>query len=73
MEKEKEIRSTLKVQEGISQPPSINPGIILKTAGRKKKYSVEGYVDGILSGDRTILSQAITLVESSLPKHYEDA
>ena len=28
---------------------------------------------GILSGNRTILSQAITLVESSLPEHYETA
>ena len=31
--------------------------------------TVTDYMDGILSGNRTILSQAITLVESSLPAH----
>jgi len=30
-------------------------------------------VKGIFSGNRTILSQAITLVESSLPEHYDTA
>ncbi len=73
-EKNSEIKSSLIVQEGVRQPPSINPDILLKTAARKKKkYSVEGYVEGIISGNRTILSQAITLIESSLPLHYEAA
>jgi LAO/AO transport system kinase len=40
---------------------------------KRKKYSVEEYVTGILERNRTILSQAITLVESSLPQHYETA
>jgi LAO/AO transport system kinase len=70
----KEYKSALKVHEGISQPPSINPGLLLKSAGkRRKKYSVDEYFSGILSGNRTILSQAITLIESSLPEHYETA
>ena len=74
MEKGKEYKSALKVQEGISTPPSINPDILRKTAGRKKiRYSVDDYVEGIISGNITILSQAITLIESSLPKHYEEA
>ena len=30
-------------------------------------------MEGILSGNRTILSQAITLIESSLPQHQEQA
>ena len=38
---------------------------------KRKRYSVEEYVSGILAGDRTILSQAITLAESSLPEHYD--
>ena len=71
---EKDKKSALKVQQGISQPPSINPDILRKAALRKRrKYGVEDYVEGILSGNRTILSQAITLIESSLPKHYEEA
>jgi LAO/AO transport system kinase len=46
---------------------------VLSENGRKKrkKYSVDEFVSGILSGNRTILSQAITLAESSLPQHYE--
>lgn len=62
--------SALKIQQGIEQPPSINPDILLKKKGTRK-YSVEEYVSGILSGNRTILSRAITLTESRLPKHYD--
>jgi LAO/AO transport system kinase len=73
MERNKE-NSSLKLNEGVSQPPSINPHF---NAGKIKKhrreYSVDEYVEGIVSGNRTILSQAITLVESSLPHHYEKA
>lgn len=58
----------------IPQPPGINP-VFLTKSGRKrrKKYSADEYVAGILSGNRSILSQAITLVESSLPEHYNTA
>jgi LAO/AO transport system kinase len=74
MDRRKEHKSALKVQGGIPRPPSINPEILRESASRKKKrYSVDGYVEGILSGNRTILSQAITLTESSLPQHYEEA
>jgi LAO/AO transport system kinase len=72
MGKKKIQKSALRIKDGIPRPPSINPDIIIKS-GRKhrKKYSVHEYFDGILSGDRSILSQAITLVESSLPEHFE--
>ena len=74
MDKKKEYTSALKVHEAIPQPPNINPEA-LKISGRKrrKKYSADEFVSGIISGNRTILSQAITLVESSLPEHYETA
>jgi LAO/AO transport system kinase len=74
MDKKKEYTSALKVHEAIPQPPSINPEA-LKISGRKrrKKYSADEFVSGIISGNRTILSQAITLVESSLPEHYDTA
>ena len=74
MDKEKEFKSSLQVHNGIPQPPSVNPEV-LTTSGRKrrKKYSADEYVSGILAGNRTILSQAITLVESSLKEHYETA
>lgn len=36
---------------------------------RRPQYTIDDYVKGILNGDRSILSQAITLIESHLEKH----
>ena len=47
-----------------------------KAAGKpipKKQKSVETYVAGILNGDRVILGQAITLIESQHPDHQSKA
>ncbi|HPF02594.1 MAG TPA: methylmalonyl Co-A mutase-associated GTPase MeaB [Bacteroidales bacterium] len=67
-------KSALSVMKGIDQPPSINPEILNgRSIKKRKNYSVSEYFSGILSGNRAVLSQAITLVESSLPKHYEMA
>ncbi|MGA2407442.1 MAG: methylmalonyl Co-A mutase-associated GTPase MeaB [Bacteroidales bacterium] len=74
MDKKREFKRSLKVHQGIPQPPSINPDVLLKSGRkRRKKYSADEFVSGILAGNRTILSQAITLVESSLPAHHETA
>jgi LAO/AO transport system kinase len=74
MDRKKEYKSALKIQEGIPHPPSINPDMPAKIkSSRRKKYTVNEFVAGIISGDRTILSQTITLVESSLPEHYQTA
>ncbi len=63
-------KSALSVNEGIEQPPSVNKDSVLQFINNtKKKLSVQQYVDGILSGNRTILSQAITVIESSLHSH----
>jgi LAO/AO transport system kinase len=72
MDKKKENKSALVVKEGIPYPPNVNPDVF---TGRKqrRRYSVDEYVSGITSGNRTILSQAITLVESSLPEGYDTA
>ncbi len=40
-------------------------------AAAPRKLAVDGYVEGILAGDRTILSRAITLIESNAPKHFD--
>ncbi|MFN8240547.1 MAG: methylmalonyl Co-A mutase-associated GTPase MeaB [Bacteroidales bacterium] len=67
-------KSRLNVQEGISQPPSVNPEIIGKIRkARRRSYSEDEFVEGILSGNRTILSQAITLLESSNQEHFRKA
>ncbi|MEG1564253.1 MAG: methylmalonyl Co-A mutase-associated GTPase MeaB [Bacteroides sp.] len=60
----------LKVNKGIEQPASVNP--FLKRAP-KRKFTVADYVEGILKGDVTTLSQAVTLVESVKPEHQSVA
>lgn len=74
MTRKDESGKTLKVQSGVSQPPSVNPDIVSKRLKRrKKKYTAEEYVSGIRSRNMAVLSQAITLVESRLPEDYEFA
>lgn len=70
----KSFKSALKVNEGIEQPPSLNVGAAQHFSKPGQRLLTPGqYVDGILKGNRTILSQAITLIESSLPLHQEIA
>lgn len=59
----------LNVNKGVEQPPTVNP--YLKNKRKRKKYTVEEYVERILAGDITVLSQAITLIESSRPDHQQ--
>jgi LAO/AO transport system kinase len=66
--------SALKVNKGIMQPEAINKDVAGKFKGLKPKgKSIQEYVEGILAGDRTVLSQAITLSESTLARHQEVA
>lgn len=74
MEEKDGNKTSLRIQEGVSQPPNINPDVLTRNSTKKRKrYSVNEFVTGILSGNRTILSQAITLIESSLPEHFKTA
>lgn len=70
MEDHDDFKSALSVNEGVVQPPSVNDDSVREFVRKKRnRISVQQYIDGILAGNRTILSQAITLVESSLPAH----
>lgn len=60
--------SALKVNSGIAQPPIVSP--YFKRI-KRRDLTVEDYIEGILAGNITILSQAITMVESSLVEHHE--
>ncbi len=72
MNKPKESSGALSVQRGVSQPPSVNPEVLrILKRNKRRTYTADQYAEGIFRGDRSILSQAITLVESSLPEHYE--
>lgn len=44
-----------------------------KKLPRRRQLSVEDYVCGVLSKDRTILAQTITLIESNSQKHFDKA
>lgn len=57
----------LAVNKGVSNMPTVNP--YKKRSHKRREFNVSEYVEGILSGDISILSQAVTLVESSLPEH----
>lgn len=65
--------TALVVNAGVEQPPIINPYI--KNFFKKKTalLSFDEYMKGIINSNTTILSQAITLVESHLPAHREMA
>ena len=64
---------------------SVMPGINLRkddvvddtisTAPRPKRrqLSLEDYKDGVLSGNKTIIARAITLIESNSEKHFDMA
>jgi len=69
---EKDNQSALRVNKGIEQPPSVNPYFNnFYKSNKVRKLSKEEYLSGILSSDVTILSQAITLIESSRAEHRE--
>ena len=70
--KKKKEGSALKIKEGIEQPPQVNKDAAERFSNIKPQDIAAGnYVQGILAGNRTLLSKAITLVESSLPRHHE--
>ena len=67
-------KSALSVMKGIKQPDTVDLKAINRfKRHRKKEKSVGKYVSGIIEGDITSLSQAITLIESSKEEHREIA
>ena len=66
--------SALSVAPGIQQPEQVSNSYVERMRARKRQEpSVEELVSGILHGDRTLLSRAITLVESSRFEHQKKA
>jgi len=59
--------TALNVQQGINQPSKINPKVASGSHRFKKdRLSIDTIYNGILTGDRTLLSRGITLIESNL-------
>jgi LAO/AO transport system kinase len=66
--------SALQVMDGVEQPGQINADVVKKLkAGKRTQHTVEELVEGVVSGNRMMLSKAITLVESALPSHQVQA
>ncbi len=62
--------TALVVAEGVEEQPIVNPYFVRK---KRRQMHTEEYVEGILAGDITILSQAITLIESVNAEHHAQA
>lgn len=58
----------LNVNSGVAQPPQVNP-YLNKRPKRKPLPAASELIEGILKGDVTMLSRAVTLVESIQPAH----
>lgn len=67
-------KSALKENDGIDQPEAISSSSIQQIQKlRKKQPTADDLITAILKGDKTALSRAITLVESTNPDHIEKA
>ena len=65
----------LNVNAGIEKPDSVNVDSVQRflKKGKRKMLSSDDYLKGILDGNITLLSQAVTLVESNNPEHQKVA
>ena len=62
----------LQVNSGVEQPSIINP-YLKRNRFRRREMTPGEMVEGILKGDVTVLSQAVTLIESVNPDHQARA
>ena len=60
------------MNSGVEQPSIINP-YLKRNRIRRRELSPAEMVEGILKGDVTVLSQAVTLIESVNPDHQARA
>jgi LAO/AO transport system kinase len=61
----------LRVETSPTSPGSVNPYLNFRAKRRKPELTADQYVEGILAGDVTILSRAVTLLESTRPEHEQ--
>lgn len=74
MRKKKSLESALQEVEGIKQPLATNDNSIENIKFKRSKQPSETtFVEKILAGDISYLSRAITLIESTNPKHQSKA
>jgi LAO/AO transport system kinase len=72
--KKKPHKSALTEKDGVSPPEITDDNAISNIVKKRKKQpSSNDLIEGILKGDISSLSRAITLIESKNPKHLEKA
>ena len=59
----------LQVNAGVNEQHIVNPYLNTFRKKRTRLFPVSDYVEGILKGNVSMLGQAVTLVESTLPEH----
>jgi LAO/AO transport system kinase len=70
----KKRKSTLSVSEGVEQPGAVNKDAVSRLKKTKKRQvTADELIQGIKERDISMLSRAITLVESVLPEHQAEA
>jgi len=76
-DKEKHIENSpefkgLKVNDGVEQQEQTDESSVQRFLQKKRKLlPLNEYIEGVLSGNITILSKAVTLIESSKPEHQK--
>jgi LAO/AO transport system kinase len=67
-------KSALTEKEGIEQPKMFSESAMNTIRQKRKQQPTEiELINGLLNGDKTALSRAITLIESTNPNHFEKA
>jgi len=61
----------LMVNEGVASPPTVNP--YPQKRKQRRSFTPAEYVEQIVKGNRTVLSQAVTLIESQKNEHQQIA
>ena len=58
----------LAVNGGVETQPTVNP--YLQNRAKRRDFTAAEYAEQILKGNITVLSQAVTLIESQKPEHH---
>ena len=66
---------TTSVMSGVSlrRDSAVDDTVSTRPRPKRKQLSLQDYKDGILAGNRMVLAQAITLIESNSPRHFDMA
>ena len=74
MKKPKKHTSALNELQGVEKPQNLSSVTALKLKkARKQKQGIPKLIQGVLAANKTSLSRAITIIESTAPKDQQDA